>query len=503
MTIDPKNLAGTATLTFDDEFNGNSLDLSKWKTGYSWMDATGSTNSDNHEQQWYINAGNKSLQNLGTYTVADGVLDIKAQPSSAATQAIIGNHPYTSGMITTQNSFSQTFGYFEMRAETPAAQGAWPAFWMLNKAGGWPPELDVMEATGQHPTDLLTSSHTGTGSSGHTLTNKHSTVSDMSEGFHTYGVDWEADKTTWYYDGKQVFQAATPSDMHSPMYMLANLAVGGSMGGTPSAADYPAHMKIDYIRAYSSDLHATPAVAQTPSAPTDTAATGTSSPAAGTTGSTSPAGASHTGTGSTAHAASPPAPGASASADPVGPGSTDASHTVGSAHSADPTVTGAAPTAPTGTAASPGSSHASAGSHSSGTTGAAVPTDAATASGAASDNATTHHGWWHGNLPSAGPGTSSDAGSAVATADGDSFHFGSSGHGHAAPSGMPPAASIDFSHLFGLNWPGDADASGHADTTTGPVASGHFDIEAFLSKLSAAYFDHVSADAHHHPDFIG
>lgn len=56
MAIDPKNLAGTATLTFHDEFNSGPLNTSVWGTGYPWGAANGSTNAANGEAQWYINA---------------------------------------------------------------------------------------------------------------------------------------------------------------------------------------------------------------------------------------------------------------------------------------------------------------------------------------------------------------------------------------------------------------------------------------------------------------
>ena len=43
----------------------------------------------------------------------------------------------------------------------------------------------------------------------------------------------------------------TPPDMHVPMYLLANLAVGGPWAGAPDATTvFPAHMQIDFIRAY-------------------------------------------------------------------------------------------------------------------------------------------------------------------------------------------------------------------------------------------------------------
>ena len=75
-------------------------------------------------------------------------------------------------------------------------------------------------------------------------------VPDTASGYHTYGVLWTASTLTWYVDGVQVFQTATPADMNKPMYMIANLALGG-WGGAIDDSALPADMKIDYIRAYS------------------------------------------------------------------------------------------------------------------------------------------------------------------------------------------------------------------------------------------------------------
>jgi glycosyl hydrolase family 16/phage terminase large subunit GpA len=75
---------------------------------------------------------------------------------------------------------------------------------------------------------------------------------DLSEGFHTFGVNWQQDIIQWYIDGAEVAEAPTPADMHQPMYLLANLAVGGA-GSWPGVADasaFPATMSIDYIHVY-------------------------------------------------------------------------------------------------------------------------------------------------------------------------------------------------------------------------------------------------------------
>src|SRR5260370_27642012 len=50
-----------------------------------------------------------------------------------------------------------------------------------------------------------------------------------------------------------MFRTQTPADYNQPMYMLMNLAVGGSWPGSPNASTNwaLANMKIDYVRAYS------------------------------------------------------------------------------------------------------------------------------------------------------------------------------------------------------------------------------------------------------------
>src|SRR5882672_11768546 len=60
--------------------------------------------------------------------------------------------------------------------------------------------------------DLTTVHTNSTGT--HTSSGQGTTVANMSTGFHTYGVDWEASTTTFYFDGQQVYQTATPSDLN-------------------------------------------------------------------------------------------------------------------------------------------------------------------------------------------------------------------------------------------------------------------------------------------------
>jgi len=136
----------------------------------------------------------------------------------------------------------------------PHDQGVWPAFWLLPEDGSWPPELDVAEMRGQNPNTVNVTVHSNaTGE--HTMTSIPVEV-PSTDGFHNYGVLWDKDQITWYFDDVAVAHAATPADMHGPMYMLVDLAVGG-LAGTPSdGLQHGSEMKIDYIKAYSLDDHA-------------------------------------------------------------------------------------------------------------------------------------------------------------------------------------------------------------------------------------------------------
>ena len=254
MTIDPKNLSATATLTFSDEFNSLSLwngTSGTWSTKYPFAPDKGGSLPSNGEQEWYINSMYAPTTSVKPWTVSNGVLTLTAQPASGSVQPLIDGYQYTSGMINTYNSFSQQYGYFEMRAQLPAGQGLWPAFWLLQTDMSWPPEIDVMEVLGHDLTTLYTAAHTNqTGS--HTSQGGTIKVPNMSQSYHTYGVDWQKDYITYYFDGNQVWKTATPSDMNEPMYMIANLAVGGYWPGMVNGTTpFPAQMKIDYIRAYS------------------------------------------------------------------------------------------------------------------------------------------------------------------------------------------------------------------------------------------------------------
>ncbi|MGI6851212.1 family 16 glycosylhydrolase [Mesorhizobium sp. 1B3] len=245
--LDKSNLR----LTFADEFDSLSLwngQTGTWDTNYWWGAPNGSTLPDNKELEWYIDTDYRPTKSVNPFSVEDGVLTITAARAPEEIRPFINNYEYTSGMITSFESFSQTYGYFEIRADMPDTQGTWPAFWLLPADGTWPPELDVIEMRGQNPNQLVLTAHSeATGE--HTQIRSVANVSD-TEGFHTYGLLWTQNELVWYFDDVEVARAETPPDMHDPMYMIANMGLGGWAGTPADGLATPAEMKIDYIHAY-------------------------------------------------------------------------------------------------------------------------------------------------------------------------------------------------------------------------------------------------------------
>jgi len=239
--------------TFADEFNSLSLWKSgsgTWATTFWYQDAAGNggTLASNNEQQWYVNANYAGTSSVTPWTVNGGLLTLTAAPATSTISSQIDGYHYTSGELNTFPSFAQTYGYFEMKAQLPQTAGAWPAFWLMPTDGSWPPELDVMETLTQDPNGDWTTAHSGA-SGAHTMSQGLAFIPNTASGFHTYGVLWTKTDLSWYVDGVEVFHTATPADMNKPMYMIANLALGG-WGGTIDNGQLPAQMNVDYIHAY-------------------------------------------------------------------------------------------------------------------------------------------------------------------------------------------------------------------------------------------------------------
>lgn len=236
-------------------FNGNATGTNGWMTVNP---GAGRTNNGPLEAECYMDPS----VGFNPFSIIGGpALQIQATvgPTSGSNPCgTAANYPYYSGIIASFNSFYMQYGYFVMKAKMPSCSGnwcagLWPAFWMLPEDNGWPPEIDVVEQV-LSATTIYNTIHYGANNSYAQTTDS---VANTTTGYHIYAVDWEPTTITFYFDGVQQGQPlATQPGMNVPMYILANMAVGGpgSWPGQPTSpsTEFPANYDIQFIRAYAS-----------------------------------------------------------------------------------------------------------------------------------------------------------------------------------------------------------------------------------------------------------
>jgi hypothetical protein len=150
-----------------------------------------------------------------------------------------------------RHGFSQQYGYFEMRAKLPTGMGVWPAFWLIgvDKAKS-SAEIDVIEFYGGFPGYYHSWGHIFVGGRD-LLALDHLTsvpAGSLSNDFNDYGVLVDPQDTRLYLNRRLIWSFPTPDEFRQPMYILADLAIGG--GWPIDKLSSPQAMDIQYIRVY-------------------------------------------------------------------------------------------------------------------------------------------------------------------------------------------------------------------------------------------------------------
>lgn len=173
------------------------------------------------------------------------------------------DHSITSARLTSKGLVDFQYGRLETRLKPPAGDGLWSALWLLGAnidQAPWPAcgEIDVMEHVSAEPGRVFGTVHCPEFFQEAGLSGDHVVDRPLTEGFHTFAVDWSEDRIVWSVDGTQYFQV-TRSDLKSsrvfdhPFYLTVNLAVGGWLGGAAlSETQFPAILKIDNVRIFAS-----------------------------------------------------------------------------------------------------------------------------------------------------------------------------------------------------------------------------------------------------------
>ncbi len=221
-------------LVWEDDFTTAGPDPTKWTYDL------GAGGWGNGELQTYTN----SSENV---VVENGSLKIKAKANGAG---------YTSARLKSEGLYEFKYGRVEIRAKLPNAQGTWPAFWMLGAdfpTVGWPAsgEIDIMEQKGTDKTKIHGTVHYP-GNSGGNGPTKSTAITNASTEFHNYTVEWSDTKIEFFLDGVSyhVFTNDATKPFNKDYFLILNLAMGGTLGGTVDPAFTEDFIEIDYVKVY-------------------------------------------------------------------------------------------------------------------------------------------------------------------------------------------------------------------------------------------------------------
>ena len=234
---------GPWRVDFRDTFGGSKLGR-QWTTCYWWA-VQGCTISSNGEAEWYLPS---------QVAISDGVLHLSAQP--ALSRHVARTFTHQSGMVSTGRTgdavsdsarYAFTYGHLEVRFRTPAARGLWPAIWMLPVTNQPLPEIDVLEQYGDNTRAASMTLHPTNGAVAHS----DFTGPDLSQGWHTVALDWTPGRLQWTLDGRRRLEVTGSRVPSEPMYLIINLAVGGSAGSPVPGASLPP-FQIDQVTVWKS-----------------------------------------------------------------------------------------------------------------------------------------------------------------------------------------------------------------------------------------------------------
>ena len=251
---------GNWSCIFDDEFDGSSLDTSKWVVQQT--DNSGYTTGTDPDRACYVD-------NVNTVSVSGGDLHLSIQKASTPFTC---NDPqgsfttgYSAGMVSTDNLFSQTYGAFEVSAELPPSvvAGLQETLWLWPQNAStygstWPSsgEIDFGEFYSDFPTFDVPYVHYVEASSDPEVTGD-CVINPV--GFNTYGVDWQPGSIAIYLNGVQCLvdhpdpasPLVSPEPFDQPFFLVLTQAIGfGSNTPLDGVTQFPSTTLVDWARAW-------------------------------------------------------------------------------------------------------------------------------------------------------------------------------------------------------------------------------------------------------------
>lgn len=223
------NPADKYKLIWNDEFNGTTLDTTKWD--YRYLGPR--LKAINVKEAVSLNG----LGHLIIRTFTDGT-------------------NYYTGMIGTQNKFENKFGYWECRMKAQKQQGHWSAFWLqsptigsvIGDPGVSGTEIDIVEYATILGNIVEHALHWDGYGQNEKVERKLTTVDGVSNNYQIYGLEWTQNEYIFYVNGKETWRTSKAISLR-PEYIVLSMEVDNWAGDISKAA-LPDSLYVDYVRVY-------------------------------------------------------------------------------------------------------------------------------------------------------------------------------------------------------------------------------------------------------------
>ena len=230
-------------LAWEETFDGEVLDSTVW------------SRIPRGRADW---ANTQSLD-VRCLELKDGILYLKGIVNDDRTKDTAA---FLTGGIWSKGKHAFRGGRIEVRAKLQAAQGAWPAIWMLpfEQRAGWPHdgEIDLMERLNYDSIVYQTVHSHYTYDLGIKDYPAHGGIAPIDpDDYNVYGVDIWPDSLVFHVNGVRTFcypkirtdeEGQFPFDV--PQYLLIDMQLGGQWVGPVVAGDLPVELQVDWVKHY-------------------------------------------------------------------------------------------------------------------------------------------------------------------------------------------------------------------------------------------------------------
>lgn len=223
-----------------DEFDGESLDTSKWY--------------DYNPTGWL--GRQPSLFRRENVTVRNGELILSGRRENVP-NAPEGYHTFTTAAV--QSTRKVLYGFFEIRCR-PMDSALSSAFWLYTSDSVKQEEIDIFEICGRHAnqpsydTTLYATSHflvfDKLKISDHAI---HTSKQRWADRTFVMGLKWTRDEIVWYVDGQEI-RRRNNDYWHSPETINFDSEAFPEWWGLPDSTDNGGDFRIEYFR-YWSESH--------------------------------------------------------------------------------------------------------------------------------------------------------------------------------------------------------------------------------------------------------